>query len=304
MGLYTNVMRLLLPVFVISVLLVLVGVDHPAVFADFSKIRAELDRGQLRIEGEGAVPNAVISVDSVSRNTADDQGRFRIELENFTSPSCQVTVSDGVSSLLVPLDRCEPTAAPAPSGDLTIMRAEMNGGRVRIEGQGAQRDATIRVDSVAMGTADGQGSFRVESDDFASATCQVTVSDGASSLVASLDRCTPTAPPPAVDPVTLTLTPSAVTSGASGEAHLALGFVIDLGVNGLLARAEAQGLMPNVSFSMCVDALFIDDDQSLTGTVLMEEGVQSALTSLSGLTVTIRQGLGCDGPVVLEGTVP
>ena len=80
--------------------------------------------------------------------------------------------------------------------------------------------------------------------------------------------------------------------------------MVDLGVNGLLASAEARGLTLNVSFSMCVDALFIDDDQSITGTVIMNAGIESSLTSLSGLTVTIRQGIECDGTVVLQATVP
>ena len=195
-------------------------------------------------------------------------------------------------------------AVTRAGGDLVITRAEMNGGRARIEGQGAQPDAAISVDGVAMGDSDAQGDFRVEADGFGSASCQVTVSDGVNSAGASLDGCTPTAPAPAVDPVILTLTPTGVIPGASGKAELALGFVADLGVNGLLANAEARGLTLNVSFSMCVDATFIDDDQSITGMVVMNEGVESSLVSLSGLTVTIRQGIGCGGTVVLQATVP
>jgi len=106
MRLYTLVTKLLLPVFVLSALLLLVVIDHPAVFADFSKIRAELDRGRLRIEGEGAASNATITLDGISRGAADERGRFRIELENFSSPSCQVTISDGVTTQVVSLDPC------------------------------------------------------------------------------------------------------------------------------------------------------------------------------------------------------
>jgi len=40
---------------------------------------------------------------------ADDRGRFRIETEGFSSPTCQVTVSDGVTSQVVLLDRCVPS---------------------------------------------------------------------------------------------------------------------------------------------------------------------------------------------------
>ena len=78
----------------------------------------------------------------------------------------------------------------------------------------------------------------------------------------------------------------------------------DLGVNGLLARAEARGLTRNARFSMCVDGIFIDDDLDLMGRLVMDEGIQSSLTSLSGLTVTVRQGIGCGGTVVLQGTAP
>jgi len=241
--------------------------------------------------------------------TADDGGRFRVEADGFDSTTCQVTVSDGISSVGVSLDRCDPTVAPPPvapptGGDFVITRAEMNGGRVRIEGEGAQANATISVDGVAMGSADAQGRYRVEADGFGSASCQVTVSDGVNLSGASLDGCTPTLPPPDVDPVRLTLTSTGVIPSASGEADLALGFVVDLGVNGLLASAEARGLTPNVSFSMCVDGTLIDDHQSITGRVIMDEGIQSTLTSLSGLTVTIRKGIGCGGTVVLQGSVP
>jgi len=117
MKLNTSVTKLLSPVFVLSALLLLVVVDHPAVFADVMVTRAELDRGRLRIEGEGATPNANISVNGVVRGTANDRGRFRIKLEDFSSLSCQVTVSDGNSSQVVSLDPCsdgDPPADEAP----------------------------------------------------------------------------------------------------------------------------------------------------------------------------------------------
>ena len=85
MKLNTSVTKLLLPVFALAVLLLLVVVELPAVYADVMVTRAELDRGRLRIEGEGATPEAAMSVDGVVRGSADDRGRFRIELENFSS---------------------------------------------------------------------------------------------------------------------------------------------------------------------------------------------------------------------------
>jgi len=126
---YTHVMGLLLPVFVLAALLLLVVADLPSAYADFSKIRAELDRGRLRVEGEGAAPNATISVtdvatgEVVAEGSADDRGRFRIE-KQVNSPSCpggKVIISDGTFTTdPVSLDPCrspdggaaEPEPAP------------------------------------------------------------------------------------------------------------------------------------------------------------------------------------------------
>jgi len=115
---YTYVMGLLLPVFALTALLLLVVADLPAAYADFSKIRAGLDRGQLRVEGENATPGATITVkDAASTNPeetlaegeADDRGRFRIETQ-VNSPSCpggKVIISDGTFTTgPVSLDPC------------------------------------------------------------------------------------------------------------------------------------------------------------------------------------------------------
>ena len=113
MKLNLSVTKLLSTVFVLSALLLLVVIDHPAVYAAVSVTRAELDRGRLRIEGEGAMPDATMSVDGVVGGNADDRGRFKIELEDFSSSSCQVTISDGNSSQVVSLDPCSDADPPA-----------------------------------------------------------------------------------------------------------------------------------------------------------------------------------------------
>src|SRR5262249_1120463 len=78
--------------------------------------RAELNAGQLRLEGQGAQPNASISVDGAVRGTAGAGGLFRIQLATFSSPTCKVTVSDGVSSAAATLIGCTPAPLPpAPS---------------------------------------------------------------------------------------------------------------------------------------------------------------------------------------------
>jgi probable HAF family extracellular repeat protein len=90
-------------------------------------------------------------------------------------------------------------AAPAAFAAIAVTRAELNGGELRVEGQGAQAGATITVDGIAMGTAAADGRFSIRRTGFSSSTCVITVSDGASSAQATLSGCTPaggTPPPP------------------------------------------------------------------------------------------------------------
>jgi hypothetical protein len=75
--------------------------------------------------------------------------------------------------------------------NLTVTQAELSGDRLRIEGSGAAPGATITVDGIAMGEADGNGDFRIEQEPFSSATCEVEVSDGSASVTVTLDGCTP-----------------------------------------------------------------------------------------------------------------
>jgi hypothetical protein len=76
--------------------------------------RAELKSSALRVEGQGAVANARITVDGTQRGTADGAGAFRIEFSPFASASCRVTVADGVSSATAPLSGCTAAALGKP----------------------------------------------------------------------------------------------------------------------------------------------------------------------------------------------
>ena len=40
--------------------------------------RSELNGGQLRVEGQGAIANAAISIDGVVRGTADSTGAWKV----------------------------------------------------------------------------------------------------------------------------------------------------------------------------------------------------------------------------------
>ena len=110
-------------------------------------------------------------------------------------------------------------------GAVTVSRAEVNGGNLRIEGTAAA-NRTITVDGVAMGTSDGAGRFRVERAGFtAPADCTVAVNDGsATAATATLAGCTVSAPPPSTAPplVALTLSQTTVVGGTPVTATVSL----------------------------------------------------------------------------------
>jgi hypothetical protein len=69
--------------------------------------RADLQAGQLRIEGTGARPNAAITITAVNGTsqavgTTDAAGNFRIQTTGFSAPTCTATVTDGTSTTTTP----------------------------------------------------------------------------------------------------------------------------------------------------------------------------------------------------------
>src|SRR4051812_30683814 len=110
-----------------------------------------------------------------------------------------------------------------------ITRSELNSGQLRVEGTGALPSHTVTITpGPVTGTSDSSGSFRIQTSPYSSSTCQVTVSDGATSVTASLPGCTPstttTPPPPAPSPsptpappppaAAVTFSPSSLTFAA------------------------------------------------------------------------------------------
>ena len=100
---------------------------------------------------------------------------------------------------------------PSSAFAVTVSRAELNSGRLKVEGRAAA-SAPITVTSTtsrASGTSDGAGNFRVEASSFQAADCKVTVSDGGrtANATATLSGCTvsspPTSPPPPSSTCTL-----------------------------------------------------------------------------------------------------
>ena len=99
--------------------------------------------------------------------------------------------------------------ASSADAAVTISRSELSGGQLRVEGSGALPNHTITITPGPLtGTSDSSGSFRIETSPYSSSTCQVTVSDGATSATASLSGCTPSAT------TTTTTTPPTTTTTA------------------------------------------------------------------------------------------
>jgi hypothetical protein len=84
-------------------------------FAAVSVSRAEVDRGNLRIEGTAAA-NRTITVDGVAMGTSDGSGRFRVERSGYTPPAdCTVDVNDGAATAATArLSGCTVTQTPPP----------------------------------------------------------------------------------------------------------------------------------------------------------------------------------------------
>ena len=91
---------------------------------------AELESGQLRVDGAGAAPNVIVMVESSTSTAgarADSSGRFHVEATGFRADDCTVVVSDRRTLTdTVTLSGCTPTAAtpppgnPAPTGSCVI----------------------------------------------------------------------------------------------------------------------------------------------------------------------------------------
>ena len=108
------------------------------------------------------------------------------------------------------------TAGPA-SATATVSRAELDGSRLRIDGQ-ARASTDITVNGVVMGRTDGSGEFRIERDPYTPpADCRVAVNDGSTSATTTtLSGCTVTQPPSPGD-TTAPTPPTGLTATLTGD---------------------------------------------------------------------------------------
>jgi hypothetical protein len=102
----------------VAAALALFGLTAASARAATTVSRATLSGTQLRVEGSGALPNHAISVDpGAVPGRSDASGAFKVQSSSYSSPTCQVTVSDGATSASARLTGCTPTGpAPPPSG--------------------------------------------------------------------------------------------------------------------------------------------------------------------------------------------
>ena len=185
-----------------------------------------------------------------------------------------------VSALLVLIGTI--LAVPAAHAAVNVSRAEINGSRLRLEGQAAP-NRTITVDGTAMGTSDGAGNFRIERDPFtAPADCTVDVNDGsASPTSAPLSGCTVAAPAPPSSSASLSalsVRPTDVVGGDTATGTVTLttaapagGFVVDLSSDNPAATVPPSVTVPagSASATFAVSTAAVSNAQSavIVGTV-------------------------------------
>jgi len=198
-------------------------------------------------------------------------------------------------------------------GAVSVTRAELQSGQLRVEGRGAQPNAVITItsDSVATGRADGAGTFRVESSDYTSTTCRATASDGATSSETALADCvtSATAPNPAPTPTpaptststststsTLIIVDDALPNGNVGAAYggslFSRGAVGDKPVEYRIVSGRLPaGLSMTRSFGVASTLITGTPTTIGTSTFTVEARDESGQTARKTFTITIEPPL-------------
>jgi hypothetical protein len=128
---------------------------------------------------------------------------------------------------------------PSAEATVRISRAEISGTRLRLEGTAAP-NRTITVNTVAMGTSDGAGNFRIERDPFSPPSdCRVAVDDGSGTpATATLSGCTVSSP---------SSTSTAALSAVSVDPTEVIGGNTSTGTVRLTSAAPAGGFAVSLS---------------------------------------------------------
>src|SRR4051794_16522462 len=112
-----------LRVFCIAVLTIAtLGLVASSADAAVRVTRSELNSGQLRVEGTGALPSHAITITpGPVTGTSDSSGSFRIQKSPYSSPTGPAAASDGPTAVTASLSGCTPASrtppppSPAPS---------------------------------------------------------------------------------------------------------------------------------------------------------------------------------------------
>ena len=183
--------------------------------------RAELNAGQLRLEGRGALPNHAILVDGRGLGTSDATGAFKIQVQPFSSPTCVVSVNGGGSSTQATLSGCSPTTAPPPgtlstltlnptsvvgpassTGTVTLTSAAPAGGIVvTLSSSNAAVASVPAVGNVTVPAGATNATFSVTTIAVtASSSATITATAGSITKTAVLTVAPPAPPPPPPPP--------------------------------------------------------------------------------------------------------
>jgi len=127
---------------------------------------------------------------------------------------------------------------------ITVTRAELKSGQLRVEGNGALPSHSVVVDPGSVtGTSDGSGAFRIDKSPYSSSTCKITVSDGATSASASLSGCTPSSTSTGTSAVSFS--PTALTFAAQDTGTISPSRLIAVTNSGTSSLFINSAAVPN-----------------------------------------------------------
>lgn len=182
---------------------------------------------------------------------------------------------------------------PAALGAVSVTRAELSGGQLRVEGSGAAPNATVTVtspESTAGRAGDGSGSFRVEASGFSSSTCQATVSDGTSSVQVTLSGCTPASAPPSQPTLSsVSFAPANVAGGGSSTGTVTFNAATDGAVVSLSSSNPAVASVPAevvVNGGQSSGAFPVTTTSVISDTLVTVTATAFGVTRTSTLTVS------------------
>lgn len=183
--------------------------------------KVELSGTTLSIEGSDAGNNAAILIDGQAGGNADDGGKYRFDMSGYSSLTCIVQVSDGVTSTSRAISNCNPATSPPPppqnsapvanaGTNITVQDADLNGVEMVTLNGAASSDPDGSVVNwlwAENGLQIASGASAVLSFSLGTHSVELTVTDnqGATAvdtiIVSVVSPSTPPPPPPSLPPL-------------------------------------------------------------------------------------------------------